>query len=152
MIVRRLQEIEGTERDVRAPTFASRRFLLQKDGMGFSFHDTVLFAGMETDMWYRNHVEAVYCVEGEGELRVVPDGPVYDIRPGTMYALDGHEKHCLRAKTDLRMICVFNPPLAGQEVHDAEGSYPLLTAENSSSGTERAAPATDKVTLESGTR
>ena len=129
MIVRRLQEIEGTERDVRAPTFASRRLLLKKDGMGFSFHDTVLYAGMETYMWYQNHVEAVYCIEGEGELSVLPDGPAYAVRPGMMYALDGHEKHSLRAKTDLRMICVFNPPLTGQEVHDEEGTYPLLKEE-----------------------
>ena len=129
MIVRRLQDIESSERDVRAATFASRRFLLKKDGMGFSFHDTVLYAGMETYMWYRNHVEAVYCVEGEGELRVLPDGPTYAIRPGTMYALNGHEKHTLRAKTDLRMICVFNPPLTGQEVHDADGAYPLVEEE-----------------------
>jgi L-ectoine synthase len=126
MIVRRLQEIESTDRDVRAETFASRRFLLKKDGMGFSFHDTILYAGMETFMWYRDHVEAVYCVEGEGELRVLPDGPTYSIRPGTMYALEGHERHSLRAKTNLRMICVFNPPLTGQEVHDAEGAYPLV--------------------------
>ena len=152
MIVRRLDEIEGTDRDVRARTFASRRFLLQKDGMGFSFHDTVLYAGMETGMWYRNHVEAVYCVEGEGELRVLPDGPAYEIRPGTMYALDGHEKHSLRARTDLRMICVFNPPLAGQEVHDQDGSYPLLTGENLPAGMERAAPPAEKILLESGTK
>jgi L-ectoine synthase len=45
------------------------------------------------------------------------------------YTLDGHEKHWLRAHTDLRMICVFNPPLVGAEVHDEEGVYPLLTAE-----------------------
>ena len=129
MIVRRLQEIENTERDVRAPTFASRRLLLKKDGMGFSLHDTILYAGMETYIWYRNHVEAVYCVEGEGELRSLPDGPAIAIRPGTMYALDGHEKHFLRARTNLRMICVFNPPLTGQEVHDEEGTYPLLKEE-----------------------
>jgi L-ectoine synthase len=24
------------------------------------------------------------------------------------------------------MICVFNPPLTGREVHDEEGVYPLL--------------------------
>ena len=132
MIVRRLEEIEGTERDVHAPTFASRRFLLRKDGMGFSFHHTVLYAGTETYIWYRNHVEAVYCVGGEGELRVVPDGTTYAIRPGTMYALDGHEKHYLRADTDLHMICVFNPALTGKEVHDQDGTYPLLAEEDSS--------------------
>ena len=126
MIVRTLEDIVSTEQDVEAPTFKSRRLLLRKDGMGFSFHDTILYAGTETYIWYKNHVEAVYCVDGEGELEVVPNGPVIEIHPGTMYALDGHEKHYLRAKTDLRMMCVFTPPLTGQEVHDEEGVYPLM--------------------------
>ncbi|MFS8581176.1 MAG: ectoine synthase, partial [Novibacillus thermophilus] len=52
---------------------------------------------------------------------------VYPIKAGTMYALDGNEKHYLRAKTDMRMVCVFNPPLTGQEVHNEEGYYPLET-------------------------
>jgi L-ectoine synthase len=129
MIVRSTEEIEGTERDVKAPTFTSRRFLLKKDGMGFSFHETILYAGTETYIWYKNHLEAVYCIEGEGEVEVLPDGPTYHIRPGVMYALNGHEKHYLRAKKTLRMMCVFNPPLTGQEVHDAEGVYPLLESD-----------------------
>ena len=126
MIVRTTEEITGTERDVHAPTFVSRRFLLKKDGMGFSFHETILYAGTETYIWYKNHLEAVYCIAGEGEVEVLPHGPTYQIRPGTMYALNGHEKHFLRAKTDLRMMCVFNPPLTGQEVHDKDGVYPML--------------------------
>ena len=127
MIVRTLAELENTERDVRGTTFKSRRFLLARDGMGFSFHDTVLYAGTETYIWYKNHVEAVYCVEGEGEIELLPDGPTFEIKPGTMYALDGHEKHNLRAHKDLRVICVFNPALTGREVHEEDGSYPLLT-------------------------
>ena len=46
-----------------------------------------------------------------------------------MYLLDDHDKHVLTAVTDLRMVCVFNPPCTGQEVHDEHGVYPLLTAE-----------------------
>lgn len=126
MIVRRLTDIEQTDRNVRAPTFVSRRFLLARDGMGFSFHDTVLEAGTTTDMWYRHHLESVYCIEGEGELTNKESGEVFKIGPGTLYALDGHEQHRLRAITDLRMMCVFNPPLTGAEVHDEDGAYPLL--------------------------
>ncbi|HMB76412.1 MAG TPA: ectoine synthase [Kiloniellaceae bacterium] len=129
MIVRTLEEIAATERNVEAPTFKSRRLLLSKDGMGFSFHDTILYAGSETHIWYKHHLEAVYCVDGDGELEVIPDGPVIQIRPGTMYALNGHERHYLRARTDLRMMCVFTPPLTGQEVHDEAGVYPLLLEE-----------------------
>ncbi|MFS0727143.1 ectoine synthase [Paenibacillus sp. 1P07SE] len=124
MIVKHLEDVLNTKDDVDTETWNSRRLLLKKDGMGFSMHDTLIKAGTETLIWYKNHVEAVYCIEGEGEIE--PEGgPVYPIRPGTIYALDGHEKHLLRATKTMRMICVFNPPLSGQEVHDAEGVYPV---------------------------
>lgn len=126
MIVRRLEEIEQTDRDVKAPTFSSRRFLLKDDGMGFSFHDTVLYAGSETYIWYKNHLEAVYCIDGEGEIEDLDNGEVHPIRPGTFYALEGHERHYLRAFKDLRMMCVFSPALTGHEVHDEDGAYPLM--------------------------
>ena len=129
MILRRLADLEGSERDVVAPTFRSRRLLLAADGMGFSFHDTLLHAGSETLIWYRHHLEAVYCMAGRGELVELPDGPSHPIEAGTFYALDGHEKHLLRAFDDLRMACVFSPALTGREVHDEEGSYPLLEEE-----------------------
>jgi L-ectoine synthase len=124
VIVRRLDEIRDTERHVHAPTWESCRFLLEKDGMGFSMHETIIHAGTETTMWYRHHLEAVYCIEGEGEIEVLGGGPVHRIGPGTLYALDGHERHCLRARSRLRMVCVFNPPCTGREVHDADGAYP----------------------------
>ncbi|MEX2032408.1 MAG: ectoine synthase [Dehalococcoidia bacterium] len=126
MIVRSLKDLQGTERDVDTPNWASRRFLLASDGVGFSVNDTLIRAGTETRMWYRHHIEAVYCVGGEGTLEDLSDGTVYDIVDGTIYVLDGHEQHVLRAKTDLRLICVFTPPLTGREVHDEEGVYPLL--------------------------
>ena len=124
MIVRKLEDIVGTDADVGTENFNSRRFLLRKDGMGFSLHDTVLYAGTETLIWYKHHLEAVYCIEGEAEIIEQPDGPTHHITPGTMYALDGHEKHILRAIKDFRVICVFNPALTGKELHDEEGTYP----------------------------
>lgn len=127
MIVRTLDDIIGTDNETSDDNWTSRRFLLKKDDVGFSLNDTVLYAGTETYIWYKNHVEAVYCVEGEGEIETLKDGNVYEIKPGTMYCLDGNEKHYLRAKTDLRVVCVFNPPLTGKEVHDEDGVYPLLT-------------------------
>jgi L-ectoine synthase len=128
MIVRRLNEIVGSERDVAAENgnWASRRLLLRHEGMGFSFHDTTIFAGTETYIHYKNHLEAVYCVAGKGEIEDLETGKIHPICDGTMYALNEHERHYLRAEEDLRMICVFNPALTGTEVHDKEGAYPLL--------------------------
>lgn len=127
MIVRRLDDVVGTDRDVEGPTFVSRRLLLASDGVGFSLHDTVLYAGTVTDMWYRNHVEAVYCVAGHATLLDRETEEVHDVRPGTLYTLDGHERHTLTVHEDVRMVCVFNPPLTGRELHDADGTYPLIT-------------------------
>jgi L-ectoine synthase len=129
MIVRRLDALEG-DRTVSAPTWTSRRLLLADDGMGFSMHDTVLAAGTTTEMWYRNHVEAVYCIAGTGHIDDLETGERFDIAPGTIYALDAHHRHRLHAATELRMVCVFNPPLVGPETHDADGVYPLLEPED----------------------
>jgi L-ectoine synthase len=127
MLIRTLEAAQHSDRRVVGPTWESTRLLLNADGMGFSFHITTIYAGTETAMEYRNHLEAVYCLEGEGEVENLADGQVYAITPGTLYALDQHDKHVLRAKSELRFICVFNPALYGQEVHDRDGSYPLLT-------------------------
>lgn len=129
MIVRNLESLEGTARTVSAETWTSRRLLLRREGMGFSMHDTLIHAGTETRMWYRNHLEAVYCIEGEGEIESLEDGSVHPVGPGTLYALDRHDRHVLRARSRMRMICVFNPPLSGGETHGPDGSYPLIPEE-----------------------
>ena len=120
MIIKRLNEIVDTERDIFWGNGQSRRFLLVKDGMGFSLTDTVIEANTESLLEYTHHMEACYCVEGEGEVEA--NGLVHSIQPGTMYALNNHEKHYLRAKTKLRLICIFTPPLQGHESHQLNNS------------------------------
>ena len=129
MIVRTLEDIVGTDRDVDGGNWSSRRLSLADDGMGFSMHDTILRAGTETHMWYKNHLEGVYCIEGKATLEDKATGEVHEIRPGTIYLLNDHDRHVLRVEEDLRVICTFNPPVTGAEVHDEDGAYPLLTAE-----------------------
>jgi L-ectoine synthase len=127
VIVRSLGTIRGTSRDVSAETWTSRRLLLAEDKLGFSLHDTVIRAGTTTRMWYQNHLEAVYCISGRGTVEVLETGGIFAISEGTLYALDRHDRHVLRAETEMRMICVFNPPLLGREVHDENGAYPAAT-------------------------
>jgi len=128
MLFSSLDEIKGTEREVKPEDheWVSNRLLLKKDGLGFSFNDTIVFAGTELKVWFKNHLEACYCLEGEGEVETLADGKIHSIKTGTLYAADKHDKHILRAKTDLRLICIFSPPLTGTEVHDEDGSYPVL--------------------------
>ena len=123
MIVRDIASLPGTDREVATPDWTSRRLLLKGDGMGFSLHETIIRAGAELHMHYKNHVEAVYCVEGEGTLVDLDNDKEYPIRPGVMYALSGNEKHILKADSYLRTVCVFNPPVTGREVHGEDGAY-----------------------------
>lgn len=125
MIVRTLAEARRTSRRVVAPNWESTRLSLKDDGMGFSFHITTIYAGTETHIHYRHHLETVYCLRGIGEVKTLADGKVWPIRPGTVYILDRHDEHLLRAFTEMEMACVFNPPLNGREVHDEQGVYPL---------------------------
>ncbi len=127
MIIRQLDKIAGSEAEVSGPTWVSRRLLLAGDGMGFSLHDTIIHGGTVTAMHYTNHLEAVYCIEGRGEIEDCATGARHSIAPGTVYALNENDKHILRAEETLRLVCVFNPPLTGLETHDETGSYPLLT-------------------------
>jgi L-ectoine synthase len=125
MIVRSLENILNTERDVRAENgnWESRRLILNNDAVGFSLHDTIIHAGTETLLWYKHHIEAVYCIEGDGEVETTENGKVYPIKAGTVYLLNGNERHWLRARTTMRMVCVFNPAVTGSEVHDKDGAY-----------------------------
>ena len=81
MIVRTLEECRKTDRRVVAENgnWESVRLSLKDDGMGFSFHITTIFTGTETHICYKNHLETVYCISGEGEIETLADGKVYPI-------------------------------------------------------------------------
>lgn len=123
MIVRKLDDLIGTPRDVRGPVWSSRRFLLAEDGVGFTVTETTVKAGSEQVLWYKHHVEANYVVEGEGEVENLATGEVFPLAAGSIYVLDQHERHRLAAHTRLRLVCVFAPALTGAETHDEDGSY-----------------------------
>ncbi|HJD44515.1 MAG TPA: ectoine synthase [Candidatus Paenalcaligenes intestinipullorum] len=130
MIVRDVKDVIGTEDEIVTDNWTSRRVLLAKDGMGFSFHETIIQPGTETHIHYQNHLEAVWCVEGDGEIETIADGKKYALHAGIVYALNENDEHWLRGGTKpLRVICVFNPPITGREVHDEDGVYPLITEE-----------------------
>lgn len=94
--------------------------------MGFSMHDTILYKGTRTEMHYKNHLEAVYCIEGHAKLTDLATGEVYELTPGSLYALNEHDHHVLEVIEDFRCVCVFNPALVGPETHGEDGAYPLL--------------------------
>jgi L-ectoine synthase len=123
MIVRDFNIERKTDRRVADQKWESVRLLLAGDGMGFSFHITTIEGGSEHTFHYKNHFESVYCIAGEGEIEELDTGRVHQIKPGVMYALNLHDKHTLRARKELVLACCFNPPVTGNEVHRADGSY-----------------------------
>jgi len=127
MIVRTMLEAEQQGRKIVSPdgNWDSTRLLLKDDQMGFSFHITTIYKGADFGMHYQNHLESVYCISGEGEVETLADGKKYALAPGSIYVLDQNDKHILRAFSEMKMACVFNPPLNGKEVHNSDGAYEL---------------------------
>lgn len=127
MIVRTIDEVTDTDADIKSENWRSKRIVLAKEGVGFSVHETTLYAGTVNQFWYANHIEAVFIVEGEGEITDLATGETHQLAPGSLYLLNNHDKHEVRPRTEMRTVCVFNPPITGREIHDEDGVYPLVT-------------------------
>lgn len=113
------------ERCVKFHAGVSRRILLESDGMGFGLtRTTILPAAGKVFQHYKNHLEACYCIQGRAIL-TDSDGREYGISPGVTYVLDANDPHWFEALEETVLVCVFNPPLKGSEVHAPDGSYSL---------------------------
>jgi L-ectoine synthase len=127
MKVINVMAMHKTEREVTCPTggFSSIRALVKADKMGFGITRTTIHPteGKWQHWHYKEHLEACYCISGHGELKDVATGEIHQIKPGTLYALDQHDDHYFRTKERCILICVFNPPLVGKELHGPDGSY-----------------------------
>ena len=122
MIVKNRSDVIGTKGEARGDKWRSMRLLHDTDGMGVTLVDGVLESGFDMILWQKNHLEACYCIEGEGTVEELDSGRVHEIKAGTLYAMNNHDRHRIRAITTMRVICTFVPPLTGDEVHDADGS------------------------------
>jgi len=101
---------------------ASLRLLHQENGMGVTLTDSILEQGFEMTPWQKNRLEACCCLEGEGTVEELETGVTHQIQPGTLYAMNLHDHHRIRATTRMRIICTFVPALTGAERHDTDGS------------------------------
>lgn len=108
---------------VRGDGFISNRYVLASDNVGYTMTKTVVQPGVHH--WhYKNHLESCYCVSGYGRLTNEITGEQFPIEPDTTYVLDGHEPHIFQCLEPVVLVCVFNPPLTGTELHDEKGVYP----------------------------
>lgn len=114
----------GADRVVGYEAGVSNRLLLESDGMGFTMTKTVVKPGVENFQHYKNHLESCYCVSGDATLTNIRTGEEFRIGADDTYILDNHDPHSFKAHVETVLICVFNPPLVGNETHDEGGSYP----------------------------
>lgn len=103
--------------------FTSNRILLESDAMGYTMTKTVIPPNGKQFWHYKNHLESCYCVSGKGELTNATTGEVFKIESDVTYVLDKNDPHYFEAFEEVTLICVFNPPLTGQEVHQDDGAY-----------------------------
>jgi quercetin dioxygenase-like cupin family protein len=112
------------DRKVEFHAGISNRILLEKDGMGYTMTKTVIqpSAG-KVFQHYKNHLETCYCVSGKATLTNAETGKKFNIGPDVTYVLDKNDPHYFEAHEETILICTFNPPLTGKEVHQEDGSY-----------------------------
>ena len=126
MFVRNLREVEAGEHFVDWGNGTSHRLLTTKDGMGFTVCHTVVQARSQSLLEYRNHLEACYCIAGEGEVEDM-DGNVFPIKPGDIYVTQQARQTLSAWGQGPRpiLVSIFNPTLNGTErnnLKDGEGS------------------------------
>lgn len=113
-------KIEPVEPENKA--FKSYRGLLREDNCGYTVTKTVIQPGKKNYWHYQHHIESCYCISGKA---IVTDmqGNEHTIEPDRMYVLDKNDAHYFEALEETVLMCVFNPPLRGNELHDGHGAY-----------------------------
>ena len=118
-------ELHGTDRVAHCPDggFVSERIIVAADNVGYSLTKTSIPAGREEVWHYKNHLESCYVISGDAVISDM-DGVEHPLSTGDTYVLDCNDRHLFKSTTDVVLLCVFNPPLVGNELHDENRSYP----------------------------
>ena len=94
------------------------------DECGFTISTPRAPGGKSIVLWYQNHVEANYILDGEGAVEDVTTGERWDLAPGTLYVVGPKDRHFIESENGLYVMSIFNPPIYGHETHDEQGTYP----------------------------
>jgi L-ectoine synthase len=124
MFVKHAGEMRAAGKELVAVGGQARtlRMLTTADDVGFGFSDVHFEAGAEAVLWYKNHWEANHILSGEGDVTDLTTGESWTLGPGVAYNVGPKDRHRLRARTPMHLVSVFNPPLEGHEMHDADGA------------------------------
>ncbi|HYB10301.1 MAG TPA: ectoine synthase [Alphaproteobacteria bacterium] len=124
MFVKRVHEMRAAGKEMVVANGQARtiRMLTKADDVGFGLSDVHLMAGAEAILWYKHHWEANHILAGSGEVSDLTSGENWKLEPGTAYNVGPRDRHKLRAVSDLHLLSVFSPALAGDEQHDETGT------------------------------
>lgn len=126
ILIRSLSDIEETDRSVAWGNGLSQRFLVERDSLGFAFCYTIGNSNTDSNIQYKNHLEACYYLTGSGEY-VWEQGshPILTKdNNATMFVMDQHDSHRMVIHDRSVCISVFCPPIAGHEKHNFSGQQP----------------------------
>ena len=124
MFVKRADEMRAAGKEMTAANGQARtvRMLTKADDVGFGFSVVHFAAGADATLWYKHHWEANHIIFGTGEVTDLTTGQSWRLEPGVGYNVGPKDRHRVRAHTDVHLVSVFCPPLAGHELHDADGA------------------------------
>lgn len=124
MFVKRADEMRRAGQEMVAAGGRARtiRMLTKSDNVGFGFSDVHFSQGAEAVLWYKHHWEANHIVSGNGEVTDLTSGETWKLEPSFSYSVGPKDRHRIRAHSDIHLVSVFCPPLAGTEQHDADGA------------------------------
>ena len=99
--------------------------LTEADNVGFGVSDIHLQAGAETTLSHKNRRQANHIISGAGEVTDVSTGQTWELGPGMAYNVGPKDRHRVRARTDMHLLSVFSPMLAGDELQDEVSGGPV---------------------------
>ncbi|MEM7294696.1 MAG: ectoine synthase [Pseudomonadota bacterium] len=125
MFVRTLDEVRanGEAFSLLDGKLTTLRMLKACDQLGFSLSDVRVEAGLDVELWYQHHWEVNLILSGKLVVTDHATGDVHTMEAGDVYCVGPHDKHHVRSDADTHLLCIFNPPLRGDEAHDEQGAY-----------------------------
>lgn len=126
MFVRTLSDVRaaGGEKTLGDGAVRALRLLTAADGLGFSLSEVHLGTGRSMDLWYKNHWEANLVLDGSVDVIDKTSGERHSLSFGDVYCVGPDDPHRLEVTSNVKLLAIFNPPLNGDEQHDADGAYP----------------------------
>ena len=126
MIVRSVAGYQALGRTVELTDgrATSTRLITARDRIGFSLAFVTLEGGLIFDLWYKHHWETNVMLAGSARLSDLGRGKSWDLDQNAVYLVGPTDRHRLEAHMPTEVLSAFCPAVNGDEVHDADGSYP----------------------------